>query len=266
MAKREQMSRTRIAVAGAGLSASRTWRSRRRARRVRCRAVVDPAPAAAAAAAKAGVPLYKSLDELIANDRPDGVILATPNPAPRAAGAAVRRGGPADAARKADRADRRGRPSGWCGRPTRRARSILIGHHRAHSPIMAKAKEIVDRGTLGPLVAVMGSAVFFKPDHYFADGSWRREPGGGPDPDQHDPRSAQPADAVRRDRRRAGVRIARDARLSGGGHRRHQPALRQRRAGLVPAVRHRRLRAELGADVAGEQGVPDLSPTRTATS
>ena len=57
---------------------------------------------------------------------------------------------------------------------------ILIGHHRAHSPIMAKAKEIVERGTLGTLVAVMGSAVFFKPDHYFADGPWRREPGGGP--------------------------------------------------------------------------------------
>jgi predicted dehydrogenase len=57
---------------------------------------------------------------------------------------------------------------------------ILIGHHRAHSPIMAKAKEIVDRGTLGPLVAVMGSAVFFKPDHYFADAPWRREIGAGP--------------------------------------------------------------------------------------
>jgi predicted dehydrogenase len=57
---------------------------------------------------------------------------------------------------------------------------ILIGHHRAHSPIMAKAKEVVDRGTLGPLVAVMGSAVFFKPDRYFADGPWRREIGAGP--------------------------------------------------------------------------------------
>jgi predicted dehydrogenase len=57
---------------------------------------------------------------------------------------------------------------------------LLIGHHRAHSPIMAKAREVVERGTLGPLVAVMGSAVFFKPDHYFVDGPWRREPGGGP--------------------------------------------------------------------------------------
>jgi predicted dehydrogenase len=57
---------------------------------------------------------------------------------------------------------------------------ILIGHHRAHSPIMAKAREVIARGTLGPLVAVMGSAVFFKPDEYFAAGPWRCETGGGP--------------------------------------------------------------------------------------
>ena len=61
----------------------------------------------------------------------------------------------------------------------KRAR-ILIGHHRAHSPIMAKAKRLVDEGALGRLVAVMGSATFFKPDHYFAEAPWRREIGSGP--------------------------------------------------------------------------------------
>ena len=43
-------------------------------------AIVDPAPAAADIAAQAGVPLYQSLEELLARDRPDGLILATPNP------------------------------------------------------------------------------------------------------------------------------------------------------------------------------------------
>jgi len=57
---------------------------------------------------------------------------------------------------------------------------ILIGHHRAHSPIMARARQLIDEGRLGKLVAVMGSAVFFKPDEYFADAPWRREPGAGP--------------------------------------------------------------------------------------
>ena len=58
--------------------------------------------------------------------------------------------------------------------------SVLIGHHRAHSPIMAKAKEIIDAGTLGRLVGIMGSAVFFKPDHYFTDNPWRKQHGAGP--------------------------------------------------------------------------------------
>ena len=45
---------------------------------------------------------------------------------------------------------------------------------------MAKAKEVVDSGVLGRLVAVMGSATFLKPDQYFADAPWRREIGAGP--------------------------------------------------------------------------------------
>jgi predicted dehydrogenase len=57
---------------------------------------------------------------------------------------------------------------------------VLIGHHRAHSPIMAKARQVVASGVLGRIVGVMGSAAFLKPDHYFDDAPWRREPGGGP--------------------------------------------------------------------------------------
>ena len=45
---------------------------------------------------------------------------------------------------------------------------------------MAKAREVVARGDLGRLVAVMGSATFLKPDQYFADAPWRRELGAGP--------------------------------------------------------------------------------------
>ena len=61
----------------------------------------------------------------------------------------------------------------------KRAR-VLIGHHRAHSPIMAKARQVIESGVLGRLVAVMGSATFLKPDQYFEDAPWRREVGAGP--------------------------------------------------------------------------------------
>jgi predicted dehydrogenase len=62
----------------------------------------------------------------------------------------------------------------------RRAAKVIVGHHRAHSPLMAMAKAIIETGRLGRLVAVQGSAIFCKPPEYFEAGPWRREIGGGP--------------------------------------------------------------------------------------
>jgi len=56
---------------------------------------------------------------------------------------------------------------------------LMVGHHRAHSPIMRAAQRIV-RERVGSIVAVMGSALFYKPDDYFEAGPWRKEIGGGP--------------------------------------------------------------------------------------
>lgn len=57
---------------------------------------------------------------------------------------------------------------------------VLIGHHRAHSPLLAKAREIIQEGRLGRIVSITGSAQFYKPDSYFAAGPWRTQLGGGP--------------------------------------------------------------------------------------
>ena len=171
--------RTRIAVAGAGYIGQAHIGAARQSASVRLSAVVDPSSAARPIADAAGVPLYASLAELFAANAPDGIVLATPNPlhVPQALECIAARipmllekpiaptvAEAESLVRAADAA---------------RAR-ILIGHHRAHSPIMAKAREVVDSGVLGRLVAVMGSATFLKPDQYFADGPWRREIGGGP--------------------------------------------------------------------------------------
>src|SRR5512132_4554968 len=45
---------------------------------------------------------------------------------------------------------------------------------------MSRAAEIVKSDRLGRLVAVVGTEMFCKPDQYFEDGPWRRQPGGGP--------------------------------------------------------------------------------------
>jgi len=173
------VNKTRIALAGAGYIGLAHMGVAQQSPTCRLSAIVDPAPAATDIAGKTGVPLYASLDELFRQDRPDGVVLATPNQLHVehalqciAANVPMLLEKPiaptvAEAMRLVATADEK------------QAR-ILIGHHRAHSPIMAKAKQIVEQGVLGRLVAVMGSATFFKPDHYFDDAPWRREIGAGP--------------------------------------------------------------------------------------
>lgn len=123
--------------------------------------------------------MYGSLEALFAADRPDGVVLATPNRLHFAhAEACIAAGIPTLLEKPMTPTVREGealaKDAESAGTP------MLVGHHRAHSPIMARAKQLIDEGRLGRIVAVMGSAVFFKPDSYFADAPWRREVGGGP--------------------------------------------------------------------------------------
>jgi predicted dehydrogenase len=173
------MVKTRIAVAGAGIIGLAHMDVVRQSPNCTLSDIVDPSPAARDIATKAGVPLHASLDELFAKGRPDGVILATPNQlhlehalACIAAGVPMLLEKPItptvrEAETLVNAVDKAGA-------------KVLIGHHRAHSPIMACAKKLIADGRLGPIVAVMGSAVFFKPDEYFADAPWRKEAGAGP--------------------------------------------------------------------------------------
>ena len=173
------MTPVRIALAGAGYIGQAHMQAMAQNADCLLCAIVDPAPAAAEIAARTGVPLYPSLAQLLQQDRPDGVVLATPNQlhvehariclnaalptllekpiAPTVADAE-------ELVRVVEKANAK----------------LLIGHHRAHSPIMASARAVVDSGVLGRLVAVTGSATFYKPDHYFADAPWRCQAGGGP--------------------------------------------------------------------------------------
>ena len=73
------MSNVRIAVAGAGMIGLRHIEEAQRSPAVELSAIVDPGPKAPDVATKEGVPLYRSLGELFAKDKPDGVVLATPN-------------------------------------------------------------------------------------------------------------------------------------------------------------------------------------------
>lgn len=173
------MNKVRIAVTGAGLIGLRHIEEIEKCRSAELSAIVDVSPKAGEVARKSGVPLYASLAELFDRERPDGVILATPNQLHVEQGLeCVRAGVPTLVEKPVAHTLAEG--IRLCEAAELAKVKLLVGHHRIHSPILHKACEVIRSGILGPIIGVMGSAVFYKPDSYFNEAPWRRQPGGGP--------------------------------------------------------------------------------------
>ena len=171
-----------IAVVGAGLIGRRHIELIAANPQTRLNAVVDPTPAATVFAASLNVPHFNSLDDMFAQQhtlKTDGVILATPNHlhVPGAL-SCVQSGVPALIEKPV--ADTLASGRHLLDALARVNVSMLVGHHRRHSSTLQAARQAISSGQLGRIVTVMGSAQFYKPDSYFAQGPWRSQPGGGP--------------------------------------------------------------------------------------
>ncbi|HUH92825.1 MAG TPA: Gfo/Idh/MocA family oxidoreductase [Casimicrobiaceae bacterium] len=173
------MDKLRLAVTGAGLIGRTHIALIQRSAEATLSGIVDPAPSAAEVARGAGVPLHASLGNLLATDRPDGVILATPNRLHVAqALECIAAGVPALVEKPVTDSVQEGER--LCAAAEGAGAKVLVGHHRLHSPLLEAACAVIEGGALGHLVAVEGSALFYKPDGYFDEAPWRRQPGGGP--------------------------------------------------------------------------------------
>ncbi|MGQ7844055.1 Gfo/Idh/MocA family protein [Granulosicoccus sp. 3-233] len=168
-----------IAVVGAGLIGQVHIRTINSNDDCCLQAIVDPDDNAIELAAGYQVPQFNALSTLLETQRPDAVIIATPNDLHveqtrqcLAMGVPVLLEKPVatDHASGLVLADEVKR----CGVP------VLVGHHRAHSDIMRQACETIASDRLGRLVSIMGSAQFYKPVDYFQQAPWRSQPGGGP--------------------------------------------------------------------------------------
>jgi predicted dehydrogenase len=125
------------------------------------------------------VPLFHSLDDCLRAGNVDGVIIASPNEFhAEQASLCIEAGIPVLIEKPITVTVPEGET--LVALAERTNAKVMVGHHRAHSPLLSLARQIIDSGRLGRLVTVMGSAQFYKPAHYFEDGPWRRELGGGP--------------------------------------------------------------------------------------
>jgi len=170
----------RIAVAGAGAIGQAHIKRILRESQAELHAIIDPSAKAREQAASLGVPCFADLEIALQSTKPDGVIIATPNHLHVLNGlAAVKAGVPMlvekpvstdveSAMQLVTSAEAAGVP-------------ILVGHHRRHSPLIRRAREIVESGRLGQITAVTGLCLLHKPDRGYFDGpgAWRSQPGGG---------------------------------------------------------------------------------------
>ncbi|MEM7270554.1 MAG: Gfo/Idh/MocA family oxidoreductase [Pseudomonadota bacterium] len=170
------MTSPRIAVVGAGLIGQR--HAEHVSRQATLATLIDPLPAAKKTARDHGAPWHADFAAYLASDKPDGVILATPNHLHVEQGLqAVAAGVPtliekpiADESRGAaqlvEAAELAGVP-------------LLVGHHRRHGARMARAKQMIDDGLLGDIIAVNAQFWLYKPNDYF-EAEWRTKTGAGP--------------------------------------------------------------------------------------
>ncbi len=170
--------KVRLAVLGAGLIGKRHIQHVLAEPQAELLAVIDPMPLGQQIAQASGVAWFPSFAAMIALDRPDGIIVATPNQLhvengieAVAAGVPVLTEKPiADDVADGERLIRAAEAAGV---------PILTGHHRRHNPMIQKAKEIIDSGELGRVLVANAMFWLFKPDDYF-DIDWRRQAGAGP--------------------------------------------------------------------------------------
>lgn len=168
----------RIAIAGAGLIGRRHIELIDASPDCILAGIADPSPAAKELAQGQGVNWYADHRALLAQEKPDGLIIASPNAhhfqmAVDCAQASV----PALIEKPAT--DTVAAARRLCAAIKRTGVPMLVGHHRRHNPIIKAAREAVATGKLGQLTAVVGLWLLKKPDDYF-DVAWRREQGGGP--------------------------------------------------------------------------------------
>ena len=170
--------KVKLAVLGAGLIGKRHIEHVRAEPEAELMAIVDPSPTGRAMAEDLRVEWVPNFAALIETSKPDGVIIATPNQLHVANGLeSIAAGIPALVEKPI--ADDVASATNLVESAETASVSLLVGHHRRYNPLIEKAKEIIDSGRLGQVLAAHGMCWFYKPDDYF-ETAWRREKGAGP--------------------------------------------------------------------------------------
>ncbi|AVD83138.1 gfo/Idh/MocA family oxidoreductase [Pseudomonas sp. SWI6] len=167
----------RIALIGAGIMGRQHYQHLRNVPQAQLCAVADPGPQAEAFATECGVAWFADHRKMLEQIKPEAVIIANPNNQHVATALACVEAGVPVLVEK---------PVGvhldevraLVAASQRHGVPVLVGHHRRHNPLIARARQVIQDGRLGRLINVTALWQLQKPDSYF-ETPWRREPGAG---------------------------------------------------------------------------------------
>lgn len=174
----DKRKKTRIALIGAGAIGRAHLNGALLADNIEIVGVADPNSNSRNIALEFGVPWFSDYRDLIEKMNPEGAIVASPNELHVPIGIDLVNSGVAVLVEKpiSDQiedalyltlcADENNVP-------------LLVGHHRRHNKILAKARELVASGCIGQVAIVNILAAFQKPDSYYEQ-TWRKSMAGGP--------------------------------------------------------------------------------------
>ena len=168
----------RIGLIGAGSIGARHIKAIDEVTHIDLVAIADPSPAAAAIGDARGIPVFADADSMLSRADIEAVIIATPTERHHADvmtalshRKTVLVEKPITATmEEADEVTRYAAQQGC---------QILVGHQRRYYPCARTAREIIQSGRIGALMAVTGQWTTRKDDDYYAP-QWRRDIKAGP--------------------------------------------------------------------------------------
>lgn len=172
------MEPVRLAIIGAGQIGTRHAELMQDEPNCRLIAIADPSLLSEKVSVNFDIPRYEDYEEMLRKEKPDGVVVATPNQMHVPVGIACAEKGVHILMEKPI-GDSVSAGKKLVDAVNQSGVKMTVGHHRRFDPSAKAAREILDAGKIGSLQAVSATWAVRKHDEYY-EAEWRCIEGGGP--------------------------------------------------------------------------------------
>jgi predicted dehydrogenase len=172
------MNKVKISVVGIGLMGSQHLNAIERSHKAILHSIVDINQDSRLHAKKYKVPFYKTSGDLLKNNKPDAVIIATPNQFHEKHTSSFLKAKIPVLLEKPI-SDNILSAKKIINNSKKNKTHVLIGYHRRHNSIVTSLKKKIESGQLGKIVSANVMCWVYKHKDYFKE-KWRIKKGGGP--------------------------------------------------------------------------------------